>query len=298
MKKILLLMTLGMALCFADNMDLFNQAKQVGVQNQFQLNLNSGSTIDSYGQTNKFESGVANGAHNGNANAQERYNNTYGSGSTQANPNYLSNEGTKEITNCQSKSDPRCTTLNKYGDKDTQAKLQSYAQGFSQEYYISVKPDPTNSSCSTVTRQVQESQVSSCITSAKIQYSCNSNLSINLNYHECDPTNGSCAAYSGNSSCTLTRPYIAPACTSYQAYANIGTCVVYAISCNAPSTFRTPGCRDSGGRQYQCGTCSTGGDVGDHNGCWGQTCTNWTQLQLAQYACRVSSYSDGCTGFK
>lgn len=296
MKKFLLLISIG--ICFADNTNLFNQAYQSGQQNQFKLNLNQNSNFDSYGQANKFESSVTNGANTGNANSKTMYNNTYGDN---ADPNYLYKEGTKDIAACQSKSDPRCTTLNKYGDKGTQTQLQAYSQGISSKYYISVKPDPSDSSCSTVTRKVPVNQSTvTCTASAHSQDSCNSNISISLNHYDCDPTNGACNTYINNKNCTLVRPYVAPVCTSYKAYANHGNCAqgLAVLTCNVPSSFRTPGCSDSGGRVYQCGGCSTGGDPMDHNACWGQTCTNWTQATLATYQCKAATYSDGCAGFK
>ena len=291
-----LLLLLSISACFADNTDLFNQTYQFGKQNQFNLNLNTNSTINSYGKANYFESNVANNANTGNANSQSMYNNTYGEN---ANPNYLYNEGTKDIAACQSKDDPRCSTLNKYGDKDTQAQFQAYSQGISAKYYISVKPDPADSSCSTITRKVPINQsLASCIASSHTQTTCNSTIAISLDSHDCDPSTGGCNLYQNNPMCQLTRPYITAKCTGYSYQFNYGGCSVGTSSCNVPSTFNTPGCDGSHGRTYTCGGCSSGGDAGDHNGCWNQKCSNWTPGQLASYACKVYRYGDGCSGFK
>lgn len=297
MKLIWLL--LGLTVCsYADNNDLFNQAYQLGKQNNFNLNLNGNSSINSYAASNNLNSTIVDNANAGTANSQDMYNNTY---SDNADPNYLYKQGTAEIQSCQTKSDPRCTTLNKYGDKDTLTQIQAYSQGLSDKYYISTKPDLSDSSCTFVTRKVPINQSNvMCIASAHSQNTCNSNISINVNYYDCDPTNGACNTYTNNKNCTLVRPYVAPVCTSYQAISNHGNCAqgFHVIDCVVPSSFRTPGCQDSGGRVYQCGGCSTGGDPGDHNACWNQICTNWTQPTLATYQCKSTAYSDGCSGFK
>ena len=194
MKYLILLLSINA--CFADNSDFFNQAYQTGKQNNFNLNLNQNSTFDSYGQVNHFESSVANNANAGNANAQNMYNNTY---ADNANPNYLYNEGTKDIADCQTKSDPRCTTLNKYGDKDTQAQLQAYGTGISTKYYLTVRPDPADSSCSFVTHKVAiNSQSHQCISSAHTQTACDTSLKPYTNAVGPSPSDGTVIA-SGSS---------------------------------------------------------------------------------------------------
>lgn len=278
---------------FADNQQDFNNAYQIGKQNQFNLNLNQNSNFTTYAAANKIESSISNSAAVGEQGSKDTYTNANNDN------NYLYNKGTQDIADCQNKSDPRCSTLNKYGDRDTQTQLQAYSQGISAKYYISVKPDPADSSCSTVTRKVPINQSNiTCTASAHAQNTCHASISINLTYHDCDPTTGGCSIYQSDSMCTLSRPYIAGKCTQYGYNANIGRCDVFYSTCEVNTVFRTPGCGDSGGRQYQCGGCFTGGDQGDHNGCWNQKCTNYSQPQLATYQCKTSNYSDGCAGFK
>lgn len=64
-------------------------------------------------------------------------------------------------------------------------------------------------------------------------------------------------------------------CLKYSYYTNYGSCSVGQGVCDANTYFNTPGCGGSHGRQYLCGTCSTGGDPGDHNACWGQQCVQY-----------------------
>lgn len=161
-------------MCFSiyavDNSTLFNNAYQVGKQNQFNLNLNSNSSFTSYGQANSFESSLSTSANQGNANAKTMYDNTYGDN---ADPNYLYKSGVNEIQRCQNSNDPRCTTLNKYGDKDTQTQLQAYNTGVSQKYYMNVRPDPADSSCSYITKKVPISSTQpTCISDNKQSGKC------------------------------------------------------------------------------------------------------------------------------
>lgn len=290
MKKVLLL-CLGVNASFADNTSLFNQAYQAGQQNKSNLNLNSNSTINSYGQVNKFESTVANNANTGNANSKDMYNNTYGEN---ANPNYLYNEGTKEIAACQSKTDPKCTTLNKYGDKDTQTKLQAYTHGASTRYYLSVKPDPADSSCSKVTRKVPINATSAlCVASSHTQSNCNSTIVIGLSYHDCDPTKGECNNYQSNQDCSLTRPYIAPTCLRWRYSYYYGCTANGVLECNTGTEFRTDGWCGSHAEYRTCNGTDYGAGRGGN-----PTCVQYSDAQLASYTCKVSSYSDGCIGFK
>ena len=131
----------------ADNQDVWNNAYNLGKNNQFNLNLQQNSTIDSYGVSHKFQPSVASQANAGASGAQDTYK------AAHDDPNYLYNHGTAEIQNCKNKQDPRCTTLNKYGDADTQRGIQAYTQGFSERYYISISPDPSDKNCSIIHRK-------------------------------------------------------------------------------------------------------------------------------------------------
>jgi hypothetical protein len=285
-----LLLFLNVSTCLADNTDSFNKAYQWGKQNQFNLNLNQDSTINSYGRVNSFESTVANNANSGNAKAQNMYNNTYGN---KANPNYLYNEGVQEIAACQDKSDPRCTTLNKYGDKDTQTQLQAYNHGISEKYYISVKPDPAASSCATITRKVPINKtIVSCIASAHTQTNCNASIGIWLSTYECDPNNGSCNVYQ-NSDCKLVRPYVPAVCKTWSYTFWYGCKTTGSLTCAAGSTFSTPGWCGGGSETRLCNGTDYGEGRGGH-----PTCVLYTQAQLAAYRCKSFNYGDGCAGFK
>ncbi len=192
---------LSISACFADNTEIYNKAYKFGEQHQFNLNLNTNSTINSYGYANKFESIVANNANIGNASAKNMYDNTYGD---KADPNYLFKAGVKEIADCQNEKDPRCTTLNKYGDKDTQRQIQAYTRGFSAKYQISVTPDPSDTQCMISKRKVPINQtISTCVAGLKehkqcdnfiipsFQMSCTSSQIISERVHRvADPTQG------------------------------------------------------------------------------------------------------------
>lgn len=294
MKKLLVL--LAVTNCFADNAGIYNDAVQAGKNKQFNLQLNGNSTIDSYGQIHKFESNVATQANSGNANAQSMHSNIYGENS---NPNYLYNEGTKEIAACQGKNDPRCATLNKYGDKDTQAGLQSYTHGVSTKYYISVRPDPINSACSIVTRKVPINQTNAdCISGNKSQVNCNSIISISLKNNECNEQNGECNSYKTNPDCKQTKPFILGECKEYSYKSYYGSCLINTYTCKAGEITRTPGCGGTVGRSYICGTCPEGGIGSDADGCWDQKCINGIESQMAVYSCKVSNYLDGYAGYK
>lgn len=122
-------------------------------------------------------------------------------------------------------------------------------------------------------------------------------ISFTKSTYECNPNDGSCDQYQRNSLCTLTQYYIEPVCKQYTYFSNYGSCKVGQGSCDVPSTFHTPGCGGSKGRDYECGTCSTGGDPGDHNACWGQTCSKWEPGQPAIYTCKVVNkvnWKDNC----
>lgn len=294
-KVLINLLMLGyVSFIHADNVSLFNQAQQAGDGHQFKLNLNPNSNITSYGNSNGFESIVANNASAGNANAQNLY------GSANLDPNYLFNSGTQDIINCETQSDPRCTTINKYLDKGTQATLQAYSQGVSERFYISVKPDSANSSCSMVTRKVPVNPTTiTCNSGLNQQATCTSIIVPGLTSYQCDPTVGGCAQYQSDPDCTQTQPYQPGSCLGYSyQYNSGGDCHVLTGQCSTGSSFRTDGCQGSGGRPYSCGECSSGGDPGDHNACWNQQCTNLSPPQLAVYACKTYTYNDQCARFK
>lgn len=230
------------AICFniyADNATLFNNAYQTGKQNQFNLNLNSNSTFTTYGQANSFESSLANSANTGNANAKTMYNNTY---SDNADPNYLYKSGINEIQRCQSSNDPKCTTLNKYGDRDTQTQLQAYQTGVSDKYYISVRADPASSACSYVSKKVPVSSSAYFCTSdikrggqcynsiqPSFSMSCSSSQTIvDRQWRAADPT-GRCDYITVKLSCAGTG--------NYQVFLGVEDCSHSGYSASATKTF-------------------------------------------------------------
>jgi hypothetical protein len=183
--KILINVLAIMSLAYADNTELFNQAMSIGNQNQFNLNLNQSSSIDSYGKSNKFIDDVANNANAGNANAKNMYN------GASNDPNYLYNNGTQAIRDCSTQTDPRCTTLNKYGDKDTQTQIQAYTQGLSTRYLISVTPDPSDQACSIVKRKSPVNQsTATCIAGSNQQSQCNNIITPYTEYIPPSPADG------------------------------------------------------------------------------------------------------------
>lgn len=286
MKKLAILLLLTTAV-YADNTDAFNNAYQIGKQNQFNLNLNGSSTFDSFGQANKFESNIINDAKTGNATAQPMYN-----GATN-DPNYLYNQGKADIANCQSKNDPRCTSLNKYGDKDTQTQFQSYNQGISSKYSIITKPDPSDKNCTQVIKKVPLGEATkTCIASAHQQSQCHSTISISLAYHDCNPDKKECIIWQANPDCKLTVPYVPPKCKIWQYWYN--SCwQEKLLQCADGSTYHIPSECGHGAMDAQCnGT--------NYNTWWGHSpnCLSEIPAKLATYACKTYSYSDGCKGFK
>lgn len=298
MKKLAILLLVTTAV-YADNTDAFNNAYQIGKQNQFNLNLNSGSTFDSFGQANKFESNIINDAKTGNANAQPMYN-----GATN-DPNYLYNQGKADIASCQSKNDPRCTSLNKYGDKDTQTQFQAYNQGISGKYSIITKPDPSDKNCTQVIKKVPIGEATkTCIASAHQQSQCHSTISISLAYHDCNPKKNECNSWQSNPECKLVKPFIAGKCnydcdSSYNkgssaycpywegAYVHDNNWV--SGRCNIGDTYYASAVKQT----ITCGT-----RIGGTSPNWHVEFNACTDNQLATYACKVYSYSDGCKGFK
>lgn len=304
--------------CFADNVNTYNEAMQLGQQNKFNLNLNQNSTLGSYVSPFKFESSIANTAADGNAGARDMYTHVNKPDGT-SDPNYLYNAGSKEITDCQNKHDPRCTTLNKYGDKDTQTQLQAYSSGISGKYLISVRPDPNDSVCSYIkTRKpinptsvtceaalstkrtcniriiprVEHRTVTCSVNDNSCnQYSSNPNCSLThqgscihpVNYYECEPTSGACNQYSANPQCTLTRPYVAGGkCATwfYEYYAWSHEKVsTYNFICQDGSLVTIP--PEVYPLSPLSGVCN-----GVKTGKFVQVlCTAKTELQLAQYMC-------------
>ena len=288
--------------CNADNTNLFDQAYKVGQQNQFDLKLNQNSNINSYSQANKFESGVANNANAGNANAQSMFNNIYGDKAT---PNYLYNEGIKEIAICQTKSDPRCAILNKYGDKDTQTQMQAYNQGISAKYYLSIKPDPTNSACSNITRKVPINQTSvTCIAATHTQNMCNATILTSLDYHDCDPSKGECDSYQHSPDCKIVRPFIPSSChydcdSSFRGTSS-AYCPYWKNAYGHDANWVSGTCNI--GDTYYCSgvskTVTCGNTTGDKSPNWHVDFSGCTPSQLATYGCKIYKYSDGCSGFK
>jgi hypothetical protein len=292
-------------MAYADNNDLFNQAYQNGRQNNFNMNLNSGSNINSYSSVNHFESTVANNANAGTANSRDMYDHVYGGDGVKSDPNYLYNQGAQEISSCQSKTDPRCTTLNKYGDKDTQTQLQAYSQGVSQKYSIKVMPDPTDSSCSKIIRKVPiNSTTATCIASTHNQTKCNSIININLNYYDCDSSKGQCGNYSGNPDCTMVRPFIQGTChydcdSSWHG-GDSRYCPWWQGAYNHDNNWVSGTCTI--GQTYYASavgqTVVCGANIGAGSPNWHVWFNDCTAPQLATYACKIYNYSDGCASFK
>lgn len=203
------------------------------------------------------------------------------------------------------------------GSKIDQAKLVQQCQNFATANGLKYNgmpvgaiiggPNQGNHTCS-VQGKAQFSSLDTCTTPSVAAETTAYNQCINArpnNYnfyndfreinHSPSPSNGVCYAnYKAQFSFITSGT---PICTSYHAISNHGNCNqgFHQIDCTVPSTFRTPGCRDSGGRVYQCGGCSTGGDPLDHNACWNQTCTNWytpTTTDYQTYQCATNiSYS-------
>lgn len=234
----------------------------------------------------------------GNGQANSSVKNQYSSASNDQ--NYLYTQGKAGITQCKSQNDPACNAVTRYNDDAVQASFNQYnmgTNGYANNMYVT--PDPNNATCSVLHSYAPiNNQVIQCIAGRNTHNKCSTIISISIATHDCDPTTGSCDIYKTDSMCQKTREYSPASCNRYSYYTNYGGCQVGQNSCNVPSNFRTPGCNGSGGRDYVCGTCSTGGDTGDHNGCWGQQCTGWTPVQLASYACKVYSLNDQCLPFK
>ena len=292
MKK-LLICTILCELCllklgFADNQQYFDNAYQMGKQNQFNFNLNQNSNYTTYSQANNLESNFYNGASSGSAGSEDMYKNANNDNS------YLYNQGKQDIANCKSKSDPRCSTLNKYGDNDIQSQIHAYGQGISSKYYISVKPDPADSSCSKVTRKIPINQsTATCISSTNSQNSCVSTININLANFECNPNNGGCNSYQNNPDCKLVKPYVPNECKTWSYTVWYGCTSVSTVTCANGGSLTSPGWCGSGTETRLC----NGTDYGSGRGS-NPNCIEYSQEQLASYSCKQVSYNDGCKGFK
>lgn len=81
----------------------------------------------------------------------------------------------------------------------------------------------------------------------------------------------SAATLNGNK-CIATD--VVSLCGQYTSTMNTaGDCHWKSISCTPGTTMHTDGCQGGHGRPYLCGTCSTGPDPFDHDGCWSQYCS-------------------------
>ncbi len=273
---------------FADNQQYFNDAYQLGKQNQVDLNLNQNSNYTTYAKAHDIESTLYNGANTGASGSEDMYKNADKDNS------YLYNQGKQEIANCKSKDDHRCTTLNKYGDNETQTQIQAYSQGVSAKYYISVKPDPADSSCSKVTRKLPINQsTATCVSSAHSQNSCTSTINIGLANFECNPNGGGCNAYQSNPDCKLVKPYVPGECKTWSYTVWYGCTSVSTVSCANGGNLTSPGWCGSGAETHLCNGTDYGGGRGSN-----PNCIEHSAEQLASYRCKQVSYSDGCKGFK
>jgi len=177
----------------ADNQEIWNNAYNLGKHNQFNLNLNQNSTINSYGATHKFESSVIDNANAGASGANITYN------AAHDDPNYLYNHGVAEIQNCKNKNDPRCSTLNKYGDEDTQRVIQAYTQGFSQKYYMSISSDPSASNCSIIHRKKPVNATNyKCNAGIEQHTQCHNLINVSADYIPASPVDGTIFQPSGS----------------------------------------------------------------------------------------------------
>ena len=159
-----LVLALSNTMAYADNMDWFNKSAEAAKQHQFSLGLNANSNMDSFTKSNNLSSKIADGANAGTANSENMYTGQL------KNDNYLSASGKQSIKDCENKQDPRCTTLNKYTDKDTQTQLQAYTSGISTRYQMTVAPDPTNKDCAIVKRKKPINETIQTCTSTQEQH--------------------------------------------------------------------------------------------------------------------------------
>lgn len=285
---------------YADNSQLFNEAYQTGKQNQFNLNLNANSTINTYSTSNKLESTYINNANAGTQNSKQDY-----SGASN-DKNYLYNKATKDLANCVNQNDPRCTTLNKYSDKDTQTTLQAYNHNVAQAYYIHTKADPSDNNCTLITtKQPINATTKQCIAAAHQSSSCTAKpiVTINIKTYECNPNGGGCNTYQVNELCTKVRDYKPQLCLTWKvawpqngwAFTTCWNRRAITSTCNAGSqiTFNKYCPEDRIPQQNITRECKQTGDAGMN---W--TCINNQPEQLAVYSCKEPSYNyiDECAG--
>ncbi len=267
LKLQILILSIFVNLIYADNIDLFNNAMQSGSQHQFNLNLNKDSTIDTYGKAESFNDNIANLANTGNVNSKTIHDNASN------NPNYLYNSGIQAINDCLKESDARCTTLNKYGDRDTQTQIQAYTQGLSTRYSISVSPDPADKLCSIVKRKIPINQsIATCTASSKQQNQCFNTITpsfsmtcsskqslVDKRFRQADPT-GRCDYIDVQLSCNSNG--------SYLVFLASEDCSHQGFSSSATTSF-TPNIQQQSGNLVLTPTWSPGGD-----GCGGGNIVN------------------------
>lgn len=276
---------LAITYSFSDNQQLFNDAYQTGKNNQAKMNLNANSTINSYATSNKLESTFTNNANSGTSGSKDLYN-----GGT-SNKKYLYDKGVQSLADCKNQADPRCSTLNKYTDKDTQNELQAYSHNVSEQYYIHTRPDPSSSSCTYVSRKKPiNSSTHECIAAPHDQLYCHikAMVTINTNSYQCNPNNGGCDKYKSNQLCTLIRDYKPQSCTEWN-YDAPGTHLKNRIC----KTNRNTGHCVAGQQVGYRIDCKHGFDSGlcgvDKNINW--TCTNYQPEELAVYSCKEPQYN-------
>ena len=154
----------GNTLAYADNMDWFNKGNELAKQHQFNMGLNANSNINSFTKEKYLSTKIADGANTGASDSKNMY------GGQKNDPNYLYNHGKQAIQDCENQQDPRCSTLNKYADKNTQTQLQSYMSGISTRYQMTVAPDPTNKDCAIIKRKKPINETIEICTSTQEQH--------------------------------------------------------------------------------------------------------------------------------
>jgi len=183
----------------ADNVDWFNKGMELGNSHKSDLKLNKDSNMSSFGKANDFKDVVAENANLGNTPAKDMYTHVAGDGNKNGDPNYLYNSGTQMINDCEKSKDAKCTTLNKYGDKDTQTQIQAYTQHISSKYLISVSPDPTDKECSIVKRkQAINTTIHTCDAGLNTGQTCLTVITPYSNYNPPTPADGTAVVNASN----------------------------------------------------------------------------------------------------
>jgi hypothetical protein len=295
-----------------------NQDIKSGVKTSFVASQKAGANI-TLGESILNNNG---GNFDNNGNPTNNSKNNYSQ--SKSNPVFQYNSAQDQIAKCRSskfapgsEESAACNAVNRYTDDDFRRNLDAYHQdGFNYWNQKLISPDPNNSTCSIVKSWTPINPKDSiCLVGRRTTPICQSSLTAwredvfdpaippdgtilasqntsvpwsTKNQYKCDPTTGECNQYINDKTCKIIQNYVAPTCTQYSYSTNYGNCSVGTASCNMPSSFKTPGCNGSGGRVYNCGSCSTGGDFGDHNSCWNQKCTAYTQMTPAIYECSTS----------